>query len=170
MSLTPQARWNERNQSTVKAATERLERRNRLIVAEELHRRGGTCVFDGCEKTKVEWHHRDPATKTISIGSSVKKHSARRLLAELALCDPYCRRHHMVVDGRLERARAHLGFARAPRTCAKPGSKLTEEQVREIRARKARGESNRALAQAFGVVPSLISNIIRGKTWAWLSD
>lgn len=101
MSVTPQARWNARNQATIKAAAKRLTERNLKIVAEELDARGGTCIYPDCDETKVEWHHRDPATKTKSIGSSIRLHSVVRLRAELALCDPLCRKHHMTVDGRI---------------------------------------------------------------------
>lgn len=170
MTLSPQARWNLRNQDVVKAAAKKLEARNLLVVADELQRRGGYCVFEGCAETDIEWHHRDPATKNLNIGTSVRTHGVQRLLAELALCDPYCRLHHMVVDGRLERAREHRDYNYKPRTSAKPGSKLTEEDVREIRTRKRCGESNRTVAELFGIGPSAVSNIANRKVWAWLSD
>ncbi len=98
--MSQQSRWNARNPDVIRAATKRLEARNLVIVAEELASRGGHCVYQGCHETKVEWHHRDPETKTKNIGSSIRLHGEKRLRAELALCDPYCRRHHMEVDGR----------------------------------------------------------------------
>jgi hypothetical protein len=48
-------------------------------------------------------------------------------------------------------------------------AKLTEEQVREIRRRYERGwrtaQSGGVLAREFGVSPSTISQIVRGKHW-----
>ncbi len=49
-----------------------------------------------------------------------------------------------------------------------PTSKLTLEQVREIRERYARGENQRALGREFGVSKSLIGNIVRGEAWKGL--
>ena len=46
--------------------------------------------------------------------------------------------------------------------------KLTEAQVREIRARHAAGESGYKLAPIFGVSQVNISCIVRGKTWRHL--
>ncbi len=47
----------------------------------------------------------------------------------------------------------------------RPAAKLTEEQVREIRARSATGESNKDLAREYGVVRQIISSIALGKAW-----
>lgn len=169
-TLTPQARWNARNQKTVKAAMRRLEARNLEIVEAELGRRGGQCVFEGCTKTKIEWHHRDPETKNFSIGSSVRQHSASRLIAELALCDPLCREHHMVVDGRLEAARNFLRTHERVQTKRKADSKLTEDQVREIRSRAKSGERAFLIRRDYPTSQSNISMIINRKKWAWLPD
>jgi len=48
-----------------------------------------------------------------------------------------------------------------------PQAKLTEEQVREIRARST--ENQRLLGEEFGVSRVAITDIISGKRWAWLS-
>jgi predicted XRE-type DNA-binding protein len=48
-----------------------------------------------------------------------------------------------------------------------PWSKLTEEDVRRIRAAYATGEfSQKELALAYGVSQSNISQTVNGKTWA----
>ena len=47
-----------------------------------------------------------------------------------------------------------------------PSAKLTEEQVRQIRARAT--ENQRELAKEFGVIPQTISRIILRKRWNWL--
>lgn len=49
-------------------------------------------------------------------------------------------------------------------------SKLTAEQVREIRRRKAAGESLRAIAENFGVTPSAAGRAASGDTWAKLDE
>jgi DNA invertase Pin-like site-specific DNA recombinase len=49
---------------------------------------------------------------------------------------------------------------------ARPGAKLTIEQVREIRKRYAEGDiSQDKLAKEYNVTLLTIGNIIRGKTW-----
>lgn len=167
---SPQARWNARNQATVKAAMRRLEKRNLRVVVEELERRGGHCIFEGCAKTKVEWHHRDPDTKNFSIGNSVRVHSVERLTAELALCDPLCREHHMIVDGRTDVARNYWRINRRVQTRRKPDSKLTEEQVRQIRLRAKNGERPFVIGRDYPISQSNLSMIINRKKWAWLPD
>lgn len=53
-----------------------------------------------------------------------------------------------------------------PRGCAHPGSKLTEAEVYEIRARAAGGGvTQTALAAEYGVAQPVISQIILRKTW-----
>lgn len=44
-------------------------------------------------------------------------------------------------------------------------ARLTEQQVREIRARAAAGEQQKVLAREFGVAPITVSNIVRLKSW-----
>lgn len=46
-----------------------------------------------------------------------------------------------------------------------PWTKLTEDRVREIRLRRANGESLQALAKEFGVVMQTIHKIVKRKTW-----
>lgn len=57
------------------------------------------------------------------------------------------------------------GRCRASHGSANPGAKVTEEQARQIRARRAAGERGVDLAREFGVSPSHIALIHRGKTW-----
>lgn len=47
-------------------------------------------------------------------------------------------------------------------------AKLTVNQVIEVKKRLTDGESNASIARLFGVEPSMISNIKRGKIWSWL--
>jgi hypothetical protein len=62
-----------------------------------------------------------------------------------------------------------IAHGTAPRGEHNPSSKLTEDDVRFIRAhhRKLR---NLDMAERFGVNKEHISNIVRRKTWAWLPD
>ena len=46
-----------------------------------------------------------------------------------------------------------------------PGSKLTEAQVRTIRARRAGGEAVSTLAHEYGVLPHAISALVNRRTW-----
>lgn len=60
------------------------------------------------------------------------------------------------------------GRERKARGTESPQSKLTDEQVLEIRRRRANGDSVVKLAVAFGVNPSNISHICTGRTWTHL--
>lgn len=48
-------------------------------------------------------------------------------------------------------------------------AKLSADQVREIRLRRAAGEMGISLAQLFGVTPQTVSRIVTGKNWGHLS-
>lgn len=48
-------------------------------------------------------------------------------------------------------------------------AKLTESQVRQIKARIAAGDRGIDLAAAYGVSPSTIGEIKRGRLWGWLN-
>lgn len=67
-----------------------------------------------------------------------------------------------------ERGRSgpHNHPERMPRGEANATAKLTTEQVREIRRRRAQGETICALAAAFGVVHNHISRVASRKVWA----
>jgi transposase len=49
-----------------------------------------------------------------------------------------------------------------------PHAKLDEQRVRDIRAAVARGETQRALAQRYGVSYSTVLNAVQGRTWRHL--
>jgi hypothetical protein len=49
-------------------------------------------------------------------------------------------------------------------------AKLTDDQAREIRARRIAGESGRSLAAEFGISERGICDLFKGRTWAWLPD
>ena len=49
-------------------------------------------------------------------------------------------------------------------------SKLTEDQVREIRRLLKAGQSLAKLAKRFGVSRTAIRNIGNGRKWRWLAD
>lgn len=80
----------------------------------------------------------------------------------------YCRRCHMIVDGRT--AAAAERFHRQDRRGeANKQSKLTEAQVRDILERARSGAASpRSLAQECQVSISTIRAIIAGQNWAWL--
>ena len=49
-------------------------------------------------------------------------------------------------------------------------SKLAEADVRAIRARHAQGVTPAQMAADYGVRPSAVRDVIRGRTWNWLKD
>jgi DNA invertase Pin-like site-specific DNA recombinase len=51
-----------------------------------------------------------------------------------------------------------------------PTSKLTEDQVREIRRLRTANRSIADLAKSFGVGRTTIFNIVVGRRWKWLAD
>lgn len=68
-----------------------------------------------------------------------------------------------VPSGDVHHAKAHP--ERLARGSQQGSAKLTEEFVRDIRARHGVGESMRALARAYNVNPATISYIVARKTW-----
>lgn len=60
--------------------------------------------------------------------------------------------------------------SRVPRGLNSVNGKLSDDQVREIRRRRAAGESQHSLAREFGVTQPTVSAIIRRKTFAYLED
>lgn len=65
------------------------------------------------------------------------------------------------------RAKQRIRDARGERAS---GAKLTDEQVAEIRARRASGEGVRALGSEFGVDHSQISRICTGANWSTVDE
>ena len=49
-------------------------------------------------------------------------------------------------------------------------SKVTERHVREIRARYRAGETQRLLAEEFGISSSQVSNICRSASWSHVKE
>ena len=88
-------------------------------------------------------------------------------------CDnPSCvRPSHLKEGTHEENTREAYAKGRQPRRIGYRGekvkqAKLTECDVRAIRAQHMNGDSHVAIAPDYGVSPSAISQIIRGKTWA----
>jgi len=71
------------------------------------------------------------------------------------------RAHGGAGDRHWSKTHPHL----VPHGSASHRAKLVEEQVREIRRRRAAGESQRAIAAAFNVSRRTITFIEQGKTW-----
>ena len=89
-------------------------------------------------------------------------------------CDnPACVRADHLVDG-MDYEQAHAvnmqeAHTRGLITYAKGsdagGAKLTEDAVKEIRSRAARGDSHRTLGKDFGISHEAVGYIVRRKTW-----
>ena len=113
---------------------------------------GRTCVRCGSD-TDLELDHVDSSTK---VSSTVWGWSQDRRDAELAKCQVLCRPCHLLKT--VEAGDTPWGEANGK-------AKLTEAQVRDIKARQASGERQADLAREYGVSRPTISNIIRGKRW-----
>lgn len=48
-------------------------------------------------------------------------------------------------------------------------TKLTEDDVHHIVHLTKEGYTQASIAEAFGVVPASICNIVKGRTWSWLT-
>lgn len=58
--------------------------------------------------------------------------------------------------------------ARAARGSAHGMAKLTEDGIRDIRARRLSGASLSTIAREFGIKSSTVQDIVKGRTWGWL--
>jgi len=81
--------------------------------------------------------------------------------------------------GRFDNSLANLSYGTPAKNCGpdmyrdgtmlvgtdRPGAKLTDEIVRECRARVAAGESKAGLAREFGVSKPAIARAVTGETW-----
>lgn len=76
---------------------------------------------------------------------------------------------HLRWATRAENAADQLDHGTRARGERQGSSKLTEADVRNIRAR-AKTELQRDIAADYGVQPSQVSRIVRGAQWAWLED
>jgi HNH endonuclease len=85
-------------------------------------------------------------------------------------CDnpPCCRPDHLYVGTFADNVRDSYerGRQNPPRGERQGGSKLTAEQIREIRTLILNGHRHRDIAARFAVDPSLISRIRHGEVWA----
>jgi hypothetical protein len=64
----------------------------------------------------------------------------------------------------------HLAALRAAKAAGGKPLKLTAEQIPEIRARLAAGESMPSIAASFGVKPASISDIKHGRSWRHVTE
>src|SRR4029077_8081835 len=62
------------------------------------------------------------------------------------------------------------GYRRGMTGKCNPMSKLSEDQVREIRKLAAEGMVQRRIAEKFGVGPMQVSRIVNGTRWKWVTD
>lgn len=95
-------------------------------------------------------HLPDPATLAYTAAGN-------RVCGE---CDP--ERH--------ARERARMAAAAAKPRPAAGGQKLSDAAVRELRRRRAAGETQASLGAAFGVSQSLVSRVLRGVQWAHVGE
>jgi hypothetical protein len=72
-------------------------------------------------------------------------------------------RPHLVLRG--DRCGSHLHPESRPRGDRHSQSKLTEAQVRDIRARRLAGEKLRSIGERYGVLKTTVSMVCRRVTW-----
>lgn len=108
----------------------------------------------------------------------VKTHIASRLAFELAhgaIPEGYCVRHtcdnppccnpkHLILGDQEQNIADRIARRRSASGANNGRAKLTDEQVREIRY-VASNQPRIALARQFNVSPSVVRNIVSGKTW-----
>jgi len=75
---------------------------------------------------------------------------------------------HLFLGTKQDNSNDMIAKGRSVRGSDIHGSKLTVAAVTEIRGRLATGEKQDAIAKAFGVSSSHISEIGNGKTWKWI--
>ncbi|MGY3199690.1 hypothetical protein [Streptomyces sp. TE5632] len=77
---------------------------------------------------------------------------------------------HLTLGTHAENMRDMVEAGRSARGERHGSSKLTAEQVRAIRRRRAGGVSTAQLAAEYGVKDQAIYKIVRRERWAWLDD
>ena len=78
-----------------------------------------------------------------------------------ACCNPW----HLWLGTPKDNARDKVRKGRQPSGEDHPNACLTNAQAREIREKWARGVSQRALAQEYGVSPGVVWRVVRGKSY-----
>jgi hypothetical protein len=118
-----------------------------------------------CGDQPIDWHreeHRNhPRWRIADLATQPA--SIARIEAEIAHCEPLCRRCHMLHDGRAT-ALVARNRATGKRGESNHRAKLTWPQVEEIR-RLYPGRSMGALARAFSVSHSTVSRIVHERAW-----
>lgn len=78
---------------------------------------------------------------------------------------------HLFMGSDLDNAkdREAKGRGNQPKGRSNAWAKLTEQQVIEIRAKKANGQTARSIAREYGIAHSSVLNIYHGKKWKHVS-
>lgn len=85
-------------------------------------------------------------------------------------CDnPWCvNPEHLKAGTHADNMQDAVSKGRMPRGSSKWTAVLKETQIPEIRRKLARGETQTSIGAEYGVDPSTVRLIARGKTWGWL--
>lgn len=86
-------------------------------------------------------------------------------VSNLEICTRKQNTDHAKAGGRFISGNAHWTRKRAPTGSAHPCSKLSDDQVREIKRRLAAGEQGKLLASEFGMSKATLSRIKNGASW-----
>lgn len=114
---------------------------------------GKTCA-DCSETENLELDHVDASKK---VSHRIWSWSKIRMNEELEKCVARCSAHHKRKT--IENKEHAVGVSIA-------SSKLTEDQVREIRLAHSKGSSKRGLARLYGVDEKAIRLVVARKTWS----
>lgn len=104
------------------------------------------------------WHSKNENHKTVYL-VRLRGHRAHDLMRELY---PLMSKRR---QGQIDRALENYVYSTNNKGENHGNSKLTEEQVREIKIRLAKGELGRQIARDYNISQRAISDINCGKTW-----
>lgn len=78
--------------------------RRRKVATEYVNSINSRTYCTVCGGQPVEWHHEDHPDKPNDRVSSLRTQGAsvERIRQEMDRCEPLCRRHHMIADGRMK--------------------------------------------------------------------
>ena len=117
---------------------------------------GGNCAHCGSVDA-LQFDHIDASKKTFTIGMRMT-YPRDVVLEELKKCQLLCRKCH-----NKKTAKFKDGYERKPNGERINNSKLTGDQVKEIRS--ILNMTHQKIAEVYGVTRSAVSQIIRKETW-----
>lgn len=84
-------KWRAKNPD---ASKDGQAKRRDAIRALKASAKSAGCPCGETDPKKLQFHHRDPSTKSFNIGDGAGHHGIQRVLEELAKCDVLCTKCH----------------------------------------------------------------------------